>query len=145
MKIVVYLTFQKSLLRLYYHDSHAGYTTETTSWLQTKALPVITIDSFQTSEPNVRCWKWFTETHQIIIVASQTHRHPYHYYIILYILYRNTAALETPKVLPSLSSMHTHNTHSSVVLCIKTFVFVFENLSNKITTDSLTNCCFLPV
>ena len=36
MKILVYLTFQESPLHLYYHDSHTGYTTETTtSWLQT--------------------------------------------------------------------------------------------------------------
>ena len=36
MKILVYLTFQESPLRLYYHDSDTGYTTETTtSWLQT--------------------------------------------------------------------------------------------------------------
>ena len=36
MKILVYLTFRESPLRLYYHDNHRGYTTETiTSWLQT--------------------------------------------------------------------------------------------------------------
>ena len=36
VKILVYLTFQESPLRLYDHDSHTGYTTETTtSWLQT--------------------------------------------------------------------------------------------------------------
>jgi len=36
MKILVYLTFRESPLRLYYHDNHTGYTTETTtSWLQT--------------------------------------------------------------------------------------------------------------
>ena len=31
MKILVYLTFQESPLRLYYHDNHTGYTTETTT------------------------------------------------------------------------------------------------------------------
>ena len=47
-------------------------------------------------------------------------------------------------VLPSLSSMHTHNMHS-LVLCFKTVAFVFENKSNKITTDSLPIADFLPV
>ena len=86
MKILVYLTFWESPLCLYYHDNHTGYTTETTtSWLQTKTLPVITIDSFQTSVTDVRCWKWFTETSQIITVTGQTHSRPYHYYIYIYI------------------------------------------------------------
>ena len=47
---------------------------------QTKTLPVIMINSFQTSVTDVRCWKWFTETSQIITVTSQTHSRPYHYY-----------------------------------------------------------------
>ena len=85
MKILVHLTFQESPLCLYYHDNHTGYTTETiTSWLQTKTLPVIMIDSFQTNVTDVRCWKWFTETSQIITVTGQTHSRSYHYYIYIY-------------------------------------------------------------
>ena len=31
MKILVYLTFRENPLRLYYHDNHTAYTTETTT------------------------------------------------------------------------------------------------------------------
>ena len=40
---------------------------------QTKTLPVITIDGFQTS---VRCWKWFTETSRIITVTGPEDTQP---------------------------------------------------------------------
>ena len=110
---------------------------------QTKTLPVIMIHSFQTSVTDVRCWKWFTETSQIITVSGQTHTCPYHNYIYYTLLvYYSSTRKKT--VLSSLSSMHKLNMHSFVVLCSKTFAFVVENWSNKITsdTDSLTNCWF---
>ena len=149
MKILVYLTFWESPLYLYYHDNHTGYTTETTtSWLQTKTLPVITTHSFQTSVTDVRCWKWFTETSQIITVTGQTHSRPYHYYIYIYIyiIQYYSSTRKHPKFsLPCLAC--TNITHTLLLCCalkITTFAFVVENQSNKITsdTDSLTNCWF---
>ena len=87
MKILVYLTFRESPLHLHHHDNHRGYTTETTtSWLQTKTLLVITIDGFQTTVTDVRCWKWSMETSQIITVTSKTHSRPYHYYVYYTVL-----------------------------------------------------------
>ena len=79
----IFITFQESSLHLYYHNNHTGYTTETTtSWLQTNQNSTSDYDSFQTSVTDVRCWKWFTETSQIITdtVTDQTHSCPYHYY-----------------------------------------------------------------
>ena len=92
MKILVYLTFRENPLHLYYHDNHTAYTTETTtSWLQTNQNSTSdTIDFFQTSVTDVRCWKWFMETSQIITVTSQTHGHPYHYYICIIQYYSST-------------------------------------------------------
>ena len=134
-------TFQESPLRLYYHDNHTGYTTETTtSWLQTNQNSTSDYDR-QFSNQCDRC-KMLKVVH-----GNQSDNHcnrsdtqpsiPLLIYIIQY--YSST---RNTKVLPSPSSMHTHNTHSFVVLCFKTFAFVFENQSNKITTDSLNSCWF---
>ena len=110
---------------------------------QTKTLPVIMIDGFKTRMTDLRSWKWFTETSHIITVTGQTHTHIYIYiYIYIIIQYYIQQYQKTPQVLPSLSSRHTHNTHSLLVLRFKTVAFVFENQSNKITTDSLTNGWF---
>ena len=67
---------------------------------------------------------------------SQTHSCPYHYYIYIYIIQYYSSTKKTPRALPPLSSVHTHNMHSLVVLRFKTVAFVFENQPNKITTDS---------
>ena len=80
-------TFWESPLCLYYHDNHTGYTTQTTtSWLQTNQNFTNDYDSFQASVTDVKCWKWFTETSQIIIVTGQTHSRPYHHYIYYTVL-----------------------------------------------------------
>ena len=71
---------------------------------QTKTLPVIMIHSFQTSVTDVRCWKWFTETSQIITVSGQTHSCPYHNYIYIYytllVYYSSTRKKEKSSLFP---------------------------------------------
>ena len=81
---------------------------------QTKTLPVIMIDSFQTSVTDVRCWKWFTETSQIITASGQTHSCPYHNYIYIIRYYCSTR--KYPKFsLPCLAC--TNITHTLLLCC----------------------------
>ena len=130
MKILVHLTFRESPLRLYYHDNHTGYTTETTtSWLQTRTLPVIMIDSFQTSVTDVRYWKWFTETSQIINVSvtGQTHSCPYHYYILIIIQYYSSTRKHPKLSLPCLAC--THTTHTLLLCCALKLLLSFLRTS----------------
>ena len=88
------------------------------------------IDFFQTSVTDVRCWKWFIETSQIITGTGQTHSHPYHYYIYIYYTVLQQYK-KTPKVPPSVSSMHTHNRHSLVVLCFNTLLLFLKTGQTK--------------
>ena len=93
---------------------------------QTQTLPVITIDSFQTSVTDVRCWKWFLETSQIITVTGQTHSRLYHYYI--YIIQYYSSTRKYPEL--SLSCLaSTHITPSLLLCCTLKLLLLFLKTS----------------
>ena len=84
---------------------------------QTKTLPVIMMHSFQTSVTDVRCWKWFMETSQIITVSGQTHSCPYHNYIYIYytlLVYYSSTRKKTKFSLPCLACT---NLTCTLLLC----------------------------
>ena len=148
MKILVYLTFRESSLRLYYHDNHTGYTTETTtSWLQTNQNSTSDYDR-QFSNQCDRC-KMLKVVHrnQSDNPCNRSGTQPYITLLYIYILYSTTAVLETSKVLPSLFSMHTdtHNRHSFVVLCLKTFALFSRIGQTKLQLTVSPIADFLPV
>ena len=148
MKILVYLTFRESCLCLYYHDNHTRYTTETTtSWLQTNQNSTSDYDR-QFSNQCDRC-KMLKVVHRNqsdnYCKCNLSWRHTQLSIPLIYIFgIQYYSSTRKHPVLPSLSSMHTHNMHF-LVLCFKTVAFVFGNKSNKITTDSLPIADFLPV
>ena len=156
MKILVYKPSKKALL--YYTNNHTGYTRETTtSWLQTKTLPVITIHSFQTNVTDVRCWKWFTETSQISIVSAQTQLFiPQLYvcvciYIYIYIIQYYSSAGKHPKFsLPCLACTNITHTLSLCCALIRVWNFCFccwtwepvkQNHIWHWQSDQLPICC----
>ena len=123
MKILVYLTFRES------QDHYIMITNKPKLYKQTKTLPVITIRQFSNQCDRCKMLK--------VVHGNQSDNHcnwsdtqpslP-----LLCIYYTALQQYQkTPKVLPSLPNMHTHNTHSLVVLHFKTVTFVFENHAVK--------------
>ena len=112
---------------------------------QTKTLPVIMIHSFQTNTTDVRCWKWFTETSQIIAVSAQTHSCSNHNYIYIYKIQYYSSARKHPKF--SLRCLACTNiTHSFFLCCaLKLLLLLLRTVKqNHIwhwQSDQLLICC----
>ena len=111
---------------------------------QTKTLPVIMIHSFQTSVTDVRCWKWFMETSQIITVSSQTHSCPYHN--VLSIQYYSSTRKHPKFSLPCLAC--TNITHTLLLCCaLKLLLLLLRigQIKSHLTLIVRTIADFLPV
>ena len=107
-------------------QSYRVYNSPNHDYKQTKTLPVIMIDSFQTSVTDVRCWKWYLETSQIITVSGPTHSCPYHYYTSITQYYSSTR--KRPEFsLPCLAC--THITRTLLLCCTLKLLLLFLRTS----------------